>query len=122
MAKKGEEAKSCVTTVRFNKKEYEELGDLADFFGSKKSEVLADGMYMIRDLRQVIQELMIENPKLASVLKENLIPSLFNSDIHHEEVGKVVEKILIGLMKKDIINAGRRAKLVLKLFESEKKK
>ena len=121
MPKKDKDAKSCVTTVRFNKKEDKQLDDLRKFFGNTKSEVLADGMYMIRDLKQVIQELIVEQPELANVLKDNLIPSLFNAKIRHEEVGKVAEKVLVGLMKKDIVNAGRRAQLVLKLFEPEKR-
>lgn len=109
--------KSYITTVRLNETENRELEGLAQFFGGTKSDVLADGMHMVRDLKQVIEELIKEDPDLANVLRDSLIPSLFNAEFRRERIGEVAEKVLVGLMKKDLINAGRRAKLVLKLFE-----
>ena len=121
MPQKDKDAKVNVTTVRLNDQEDADLKKLAQFFGSSSSDVLVDGMLMVRDLKQVIEELIKEDPELANVLKNSLLPSLVNAKFRREQIGKVAEKVLVGLMKKDMANAGRRVKLILKLFQTENK-
>lgn len=109
--------KSCVTTVRLNETENRDLEQVAQFFGSTKSDILADGMRMIRDLKQIIKELMHDEPELANVLRASLTPGIFNVVFHRDMMGKVGEKVLVGLIKKDLEGDGRRLKLILKLLQ-----
>jgi hypothetical protein len=117
MFDKDKETRSHIVTVRLNEKENRDLEELAQFFGVTKSDVLADGMRMVRDLKQVIAELLHEDPDLAHVLRDSLIPGILNASFRREKVGEVAEKVLIGLIRKDFVGAGRRARLVLKLFQ-----
>lgn len=109
--------KSYVTTVRLNESENSDLEQMVQFFGSTKSDILADGMRMIRDLKQIIEELTHDEPELAKVLRASLTPSIFNVIFHRDMMGKVGEKFLVGLIKKDLEGDGRRLKLFLRLLE-----
>ena len=109
--------KSYITTVRLNETENMDLEQMAQDFGSTKSDILADGMRMIRDFKQIIKELVDEEPELASVLKASLTPSIYNVVFHRDMMGRVGEKVLVGLIKKDLEGDGRRLKLTLKLLE-----
>ena len=116
----GKENRNKVITVRLNEGEYTDLEELSQFFKATKSDILADGMRMIRDLKQVIEELKEKDPDLANVLKQSLIPSLFNGEFRREKVGKLAEEVLVGLVKKDFLGAGRRAKLLLQILHQSK--
>ena len=116
MANSSETAKTFVTTVRLSKAENDDLEELSHFFDGTKSDVLAEGMRMVRDLRLVIEDLLREDPELASVLKYSLIPGILNAELRRERVGEMAEKLLMGLVKKDLVGASRRALYVLKMF------
>lgn len=109
--------KSYVTTVRLNETEHMDLAQLVQFFGSTKSDILADGMRMIRDFKQIIEELVQDEPELANVLRASLTPSIFNVVFHRDMMGRVGEKVLIGLIKKDLEGDRKRVKLILKLLQ-----
>ena len=111
------ETKSQIVTVRLNQRENKDLEELAEFFGTTKSDVLLESMRMVRDLKQVVRELLRDDPELAHVLKNSLVPDLLKAEYRRDKVGQVAEKILIGLIMKDMIGAGKRAKLALKLLE-----
>lgn len=117
MFHKDRDSRSRMVTVRLNEKENRDLEELAIFFGVTKSDVLADGMRMVRDLKQVIAELLHDDPDLAHVLRDSLIPGILNTNFRREKLGEVGERVLIGLIRKDFVGAGRRASLVLKLFQ-----
>ena len=108
--------KSQTVTVRLSGTDSKTLEDLAEFFGTTKSEVLVEAMRMIRDLKEVVEGLVHDDPDLAHVLRDSVVPGILNTNYRRDKVGEVAEKILIGLIKKDIIGAGRRARLALKLL------
>jgi hypothetical protein len=111
------DTKSQIVTVRLNEKESSDLEDLAAFWETTKSEVLVEGMRMVRDLKQVVAELLQDDPDLAHVLKNCIVPGILNANYRRGKVGEVAGKILMGLIKKDFFGAGRRAKLALKLLQ-----
>ena len=113
--------KSNITTVRLDDEENKQLEELAEFFSSTKSDVLVDGMRMVRDLKLVIQDLIRKDPELANVLRDNIFHLLFNTEFRRDRVGEVAENVLIGLMKKDMFRAGSRANLILRLFNTASK-
>jgi len=120
MSDKNKETRSHIVTVRLNEKENKDLEELAEFFGVTKSDVLADGMRMVRDLGLVLRELIRDEPELARVLQDSLTPLSLVEGFKQfpvDKMGQVAAKVLIGLVRKDFEGAGRRAKLVLKLFE-----
>lgn len=116
MPKSNEDPKIKTTTVRLTPEEFEQLGDLSKLFGCTNSEVLIDGMHMVDDLKEVILDLIDKNPKLANVLRDNILHLLFNTEFRRDQIGEVTEKVLMGLMKKDLVKARGRANLILKLF------
>jgi endonuclease V-like protein UPF0215 family len=109
--------KSYVTTVRLNETENRDLEQLVQFFGSTKSDVLADGMRMIRDFKQIIEGLVHDEPELAKVLRASLTPGIFNIVFHRDMMGRVGERVIVGLIKKDLEGDGKRVKLILKLLQ-----
>lgn len=117
MVDSGKGTKSYITTVRLNETDNEDLEQLVQLFGSTKSDILADGMRMIRDFKQIIKELVHDEPELANVLRASLTPGIFNVFFHRDMMGRVGEKVLVGLIKKDIEGDGKRVKLILKMLK-----
>lgn len=110
------DTKTNITTVRLNDSENRDLEELAKFFGTTKSEMLIDGMRMVRDLKQVLQELIRDEPELAKLNKDNIIQGVIKLNFKHERAAELAEKILFGLVMKDLKGASRRLQLFLKLF------
>jgi hypothetical protein len=110
------EARSHVVTVRLNAKENADLDKLAALFEVSKSEVLVEGMRMVRDLVHVLPDLLEKDPELADMLRDSLIPGIVSAAFQREKIDEFAGKVLIGLIKEDFFGAGRRARLALKLL------
>ena len=119
MLKSPEDSKSKIITIRLTPEEFEHLEELAELFGCTNSEVLVDGMHMVDDLKEVILDLIDKKPELANVLRDNILHLLFNTEFRRDQIGEVTEKVLMGLMKKDLVKARGRANLILKLFNTK---
>jgi hypothetical protein len=99
-----------------NGRESADLDKLAAFLEVSKSEVLVEGMRMVRDLERVLTDLLEKDPELANLLRNSLIPGIVSAAFQREKIDEFAGKVLVGLIKEDFIGAGRRARLALKLL------